>query len=227
MKKLLRSILTIALCAVLAITAAGTETAYAASKKMPAKVTLDEETVTFSKDIKKGLKKISIKSVEKKWGEATETGDNYYCWKSGTSFIECFTYKKNVQYIQVYVQDENSSMFGITCGMTEKTALKKLKKYGFKESELDIDEGAGLGEAPSSTSRLETTLKHTSASIQTARSTACSQESAGLNNASRTANAPSSHTEGGECFIIRTPVNILMYQATEYLNSFYERSDQS
>ncbi len=78
MKKQSKSILTLILCAVLAITSItffGSDAAYAA-EKTPFTITFKGKTVKLDKDfnnsIENGIKKISYKSLKKKWGKASE-----------------------------------------------------------------------------------------------------------------------------------------------------------
>lgn len=155
MKKLTKSIITSILCAVIAITGiatVNTTTAYAASDKVPVKVTFKGKTLTLTKDLNKELKRPKVKTLKKKWGKPTEQQEcydeytdetlktaNFYSWGKGKSAIYY-----NVQlhklslggsartHIQIYSEDKNIKINGIKVGMSQKKARKILKSFGLK-----------------------------------------------------------------------------------------------
>ena len=145
MKKLFKSIVAVMLCAVIAVTAFGADTAQAATKKMPLKVTMNGKSYTFTKDISKKVKKVSIKKVKKALGKPTNSGEDFWYWETEISAIACY---KGTEYSEPYVEinigEKEHSLSGIKCGMTKKSVLKKLKKYGYKESNLSIEEYPGF-----------------------------------------------------------------------------------
>lgn len=132
MKKKMTSIIAMLLCAILTITGICTDTAYAAEKEVPVKVTFNKKTVTVTN-------KITAKSLKKKWGKAKkETNDSstIYTWKKGETSIS-YNDDPDFRMIEVNIYDKNGKMFGVKVGMKKDAALKILNKtYGVKESDI-------------------------------------------------------------------------------------------
>ena len=135
MKKTFKSILAMILCAMIAITGIGTETAYAANSKTPIKVTFNKKTVTLSKDINKGIKQADFKILKEKWGEPEYFDDKEYpswSWKKGKATIN---YSDNIPVparsgFYIETSDKNCSICGLKVGMKESKAKKIMKKLG-------------------------------------------------------------------------------------------------
>lgn len=156
MKKLTKSIITSILCAVIAITAiatANTTTAYAASDKVPVKVTFKGKTVTLTKDLNKEKACPKIKTLKSKWGKPTEQKEcydeytdetlktaNFYRWIKGKSniFYNVQIHKLSLggsarTYIQINSEDKNIKINGIKVGMSQKEARKILKSFSLEK----------------------------------------------------------------------------------------------
>lgn len=160
MKKLTKSILTGILCAVIAMTAiatVNTTTAYAASDKVPVKVTFKGETITLVKDIDTMQARPKLKTLKKKWGKPKEheecydnpenttlKTDDIYKWTKGNSTIS-HNIKLNDEsifgsdrtYIYVNSSDKNVKINGLKVGMSQKKARKILKSLGLKKADYD------------------------------------------------------------------------------------------
>ena len=139
MKKQSKSILTLILCAVLAITSItffGSDTAYAA-EKTPFTIAFKGKTVKLDKDfnnsIENGIKKISYKSLKKKWGKASEATDyegSPFFWIKDTSSVIYYEgeTKNSGSALQFELYSKNSGICGIKIGAKKAAVLKKLKK---------------------------------------------------------------------------------------------------
>lgn len=149
MKKRSKSILAFILCAVLAITGitfADFGMAYAA-EKVPFTITFKGKTVKLDKDfnnsIENGIKKISYKSLKKKWGKASEAPDyegSPSFWAKDKSSVIYYKgeNKDSGSTLQFELYSKNSGICGIKIGAKKTAVLKKLKKivdrkYIFRE----------------------------------------------------------------------------------------------
>ena len=133
------SILILILCAVLAITGItffGFDTAYAA-EKTPFTITFKGKSVKLDKDfnnsIENGIKKISYKSLKKKWGKASEATDyegSPFFWIKDTSSVIYYEgeTKNSGSALQFELYSKNSGICGIKIGAKKAAVLKKLKK---------------------------------------------------------------------------------------------------
>ncbi|MEY8335528.1 hypothetical protein AALB53_20900 [Lachnospiraceae bacterium 47-T17] len=144
MKHISKSILTAILCALIAITVIGADTAWAA-EKTPLKVTFKKKTVTLMKDINEGLKESkfpTVKALQKKWGKpekkVDETGSyTDYIWEKDGSYI-CYTIPKKHEVSKQFVfitEDKNLEMFGLKVGMKQAKAQKLLEDLGGETNE--------------------------------------------------------------------------------------------
>lgn len=139
MKKLFKSIVAAMLCAVIAVTALGTETAQAAETPV-IKITFNKKSVNL-KVADTGVKETKYKTLKKKLGKATtinkegsEDADYYYItytWKKGKSQ---FSYNRESfssgNYYGVRIQDKNVSICGTTKGTKADKAKKAFEKAG-------------------------------------------------------------------------------------------------
>lgn len=161
MKKAFTSILAIILCAMIAVTGISVETAYAANKAVPFKVTFNKKSVTLSKDTEKGIEKVNVKTLTKKWGEPDQHIDGYtvYVWKKGKSEIIYGEENPDMPflkpYIEFHIDDKNCSLLGMKVGMKKNKAAKILKKIN---GELNITDNS-LGITISSHTRISCGIK--------------------------------------------------------------------
>ena len=148
MKKTFKSILAMILCAMIAITGIGTETAYAANSKTPIKVTFNKKTVTLSKDINDSVKPLNLKTLNKKWGKPKKTEQETrteYTWKKGKTTINYYVSKTpkaertgcERTYIRIDSYDANGGAFGIKVGMKRSKAEKILKNLDLEIRDTD------------------------------------------------------------------------------------------
>lgn len=130
MKTTLKRIITVILCAVLAITSTGINTAYAA-QKLPLKVTFNGKSATLSKDLTADDRgTVKIKTVKTKWGAPKKEkngGYIYYTWKKGKASIQIGDDNGYIGSIHIEINDKNASVYGVKVGMKKDAALKKLK----------------------------------------------------------------------------------------------------
>lgn len=112
-----------------------------AKSKVALKVTYKGKTVTLIKN----NKKVSIKSVQKAWGQGNPKTTNTwmtYTWQTKKTkiSIEDNHYTGKVGGINISIEDKNGSIAGVKVGMTKAQALKKLKKvYGSKHVQAQGD----------------------------------------------------------------------------------------
>ena len=145
MKHILKSTIAMILCAVIAVTAIGLDTAYAASKAS-IKAKFNDKTVTLAKDVNKKPAKPKISNINKKWGEPEKTVmDNgvYYMWQNGRSYVVYYIsdgptedFPNDRTYMRVSIGDKNGAICGIKVGTKKKKADKILKDLGMKEGEF-------------------------------------------------------------------------------------------
>ena len=126
MKKKITTIITMLLCAILTITAISTDTAYAAEKNIPVKVTFKKKTLTVNANTEKGgIGRVKLSTLKKKWGKPSTSKSELmaeYAWKKGES---------EVKYVDVYEAPHSS------LGMSKSKAKKLLKKLGKVEEQQD------------------------------------------------------------------------------------------
>lgn len=148
MKTTCKRILTAILCVAIAITTSiGANTAYAAGKKLPLKVTFNGATATLVEDFKADISG-TMKTVEAKWGKpnAKEKLDFYdytrYVWKKGKTTITINDRGDGfVGSIELDIYDKNGAIGGVKAGMKVETALKKLYKIYGKKNVAPLKEG--------------------------------------------------------------------------------------
>ena len=139
MKKKLTTILAMCLCAILTLTAINPATTYAADNYTKIKVKYKGETMTFKVNMdKKGIEKVKVKTLKKKWGkpdiiDENEITDLYNWQKTETTWIQ---YRNNhLNHIwgglNAYVNNKSVSVCGIKVGMKASKASKILKALGF------------------------------------------------------------------------------------------------
>lgn len=153
-----KSIIAIALCVIIAITAASPLTASAATKKTPVKVTFKGKTVNIVTDVdtmkmpkiktlksKLGKKPTVYKQSEYKASKNKYVWVNRYAWVKGDSSINVIENPDKKGYaksIEIIANDKNAAIFGIKVGMTKDQALGKLdaklgNKYEIADEVMD------------------------------------------------------------------------------------------
>lgn len=153
MKRPFKSLIAAVLCAVIAITGIGMDTARAAESKPPLKVTFNGTSVSLIKVLGDGSEKaVTVGAVVKKLGspDKKEKIDDFYTryvWKKGKSSIEFTNYKQSEDaddflcHFDVHLQGRKDALFGIKVGMKKENALKKLKKTFGKNNVCAAKEG--------------------------------------------------------------------------------------
>jgi len=145
MKKKITTIITMLLCAILTITAISTDTAYAADKNIPVKVTFKKKTITLNVNTEKGgIDRVKLSTLKKKWGKPGSNKDEFmaeYAWKKGESEIKYVDVYEQPHSSQIYITayDKNTSIYGIKVGMTKTKVKKLLKKLGKVEAQQNGD----------------------------------------------------------------------------------------
>ncbi len=145
MKHILKSTIAMFLCAVIAVTAIGLDTAYAASKTS-LKLKFNGKTITLAKDVNEKPAKPKIKTLTKKWGKPRkDVLDNgvYYLWENGKSYVEYYISDGPIEdipsertYMHVFIGNKNESICGIKVGMKQEKAEKILKDLGMKDGKF-------------------------------------------------------------------------------------------
>lgn len=139
MKKFIKSIFAAMLCAIIAIGTVGTTTAQAADNAT-IKVTYKKKSVNL-KVTDTGVKKVSYKTLKKKWGKPSDTQKEkvagycdyaQYTWLKGDTNI-CFTDnyetpERSCYYIMI--SDKNASINGIKIGTKKDKAVEILEDMG-------------------------------------------------------------------------------------------------
>lgn len=145
MKKKITTIIAMLLCAILTITAISTDTAYAADKNIPVKVTFKKKTITLKVNTEKGgIDRVKLSTLKKKWGKPDSNKDEFmaeYVWKKGESEIKYVDVYEAPHSSQIYITayDKNTSVSGIKVGMSKTKAKKLLKKLGKVEAQQNGD----------------------------------------------------------------------------------------
>lgn len=141
----LKAAVALILCAFIVLSGISTETAFAANKKIPLKVTFNGVTVNLVKNLRsEDDSSPALSSLKKKWGtpKTAKQGEGDYAeethsWKKGKTEIKLsyvpvgpYSEKKGGfnTYVGVVIEDKNGSLWGVTVGMKKDTALKKIKK---------------------------------------------------------------------------------------------------
>lgn len=146
-QKTLKAAAALVLCVCIALSGIGTETAFAANKKIPLAVTFNGKTVTLVKNLRSEENYCpaltsALPSLKKKWGTPKKVKDgddasstySTYIWKKGKTelkvHVESYKGKKGevVSYVEGAIEDKNGSLWGVKVGMKKDTALKKIKK---------------------------------------------------------------------------------------------------
>lgn len=153
-KRMLKVMLTIALCAIMVTSGIGAwpVTSYAAGTKQPLSVNFCGTTVKLIRDLNDwSANPVKFKTVEKKWGKPTKKEQAYdkgmwfYTWKKGKSSITINNFSGlalgDVGGIEIEIKDKNASIYGVKVGMKKATALKKLEKAVGKEKVMVLKEG--------------------------------------------------------------------------------------
>lgn len=141
MKKTLATIITMILCAVIAITGISAETAYAAGNTS-LKVTFNKKSVKLSiNEENKGIEKPDINALTNAWGNPSVSENEWtsdYIWKKGKTEIIYTDIPSEPMYsnISMDIKDKNAEICGLKVGMKKAKAVKILKKFG---KEINID----------------------------------------------------------------------------------------
>lgn len=139
MKKKLTTILAMCLCAIMMVTAINPSTAYAADNYTKIKVKYNDGTATFKVNMdKKGIEKVKVKTLKKKWGkpdvtDKSELRDNYQWNKNEETRISFTDNYMDPRWggVTVIAHDKAISVCGIKIGMKASKASKILKDLGF------------------------------------------------------------------------------------------------
>lgn len=143
MKKKITTIITMLLCAILTITAISTDTAYAAEKNIPVKVTFKKKSLTVNANTEKGgIDRVKLSTLKKKWGKPSTSKSELmaeYAWKKGESEVKYVDVYEAPHSSLIYITayDKNASVSGIKVGMSKSKAKKLLKKLGKVEEQKD------------------------------------------------------------------------------------------
>lgn len=160
MKTTLKRIIAVILCAIIAIANAGANTAYAAGKEIPLKVTFNGASANLIKDLETSGGRgdtLSLGALEEKWGEPSKKRDDGI--KSNTAATTTLMWKKGKTYIAILctdpelenseagsitidMKDKNGAVLGVKVGMKADKAFKILQKtLGKKKVELGKKKG--------------------------------------------------------------------------------------
>ena len=145
-KNVIKSIIAIALCMVIALTGLDARTVSAAENKCPVKVTFNGKTVTLVKDQNDWESTPTLKTLKSKWGKPkTKTDDSgvkYYTWKKGKTTIQIMDFMANengIGFTEIQIKDKNGAIWGVKVGMKRAAAIKKIEKATGEKIPNDVD----------------------------------------------------------------------------------------
>ncbi len=158
LKRIVKAMLAVALCAAMAVSGIGTGAAvsHAAEKKQPLSVNFCGKSAVLVKDLNQAEKQgsqVKFKTLEKKLGKPDKKEAGYdgskdawtYTWKKGKTSIMVNnftgTVPGNIGGIEIEIGDKNASVYGVKVGMKKETALKKLEKAAGSEKVIVLKEG--------------------------------------------------------------------------------------
>lgn len=140
--KKLKAAVALVLCVCFVLSGISAETAFAANKKFPLKVTFNGVEASMDKDLyDMNADKGTISSLKKSWGKPKTSKDGdatSYSWEKGKSYV--WLYDRQPEYpggegpLMIDIKDKNGAVWGVTVGTKKDAALKKLKKvFGAKK----------------------------------------------------------------------------------------------